>query len=197
MYNEPINTLDMSQYTIESNQLPNITLTSLNKNESERNGNDSNNFQSNRSEDSGQNDDTRYLLDDRTIRANTGNKRIQQPLIFLENLFLLMETFNSFIGFKEIQSRLKGIYSIESSEEKKKEIEKYFKANIHKTIHNEFGKQIYNKFHGSTMIKVIKHDIFNVLINSINSILKEKKSMIILQKLNYKTFISDISKGNY
>ena len=68
-----------------------------------------------------------------------------------------------------------------------------------------FRKQIHYKFHGSIMIKVIKGAILNGLGKNksklkspaINSILKANNSEIILQKLNYKIFISDISKGNY
>ena len=178
MYNEPIDTLDMSQYDV--NQLPYIPLTSPNENDSERNGNYSSCFGSNLSEDLEQKDDPRYILDNQTTGPNT----LEQPLFL-------------FVGFIEIQSRLKGKYTIEASEDKKKEMEEYFKDNIHKTKHNKFGKQIHDKFHGPIMIKVIKDAIFNRLINSINFILKAKNYKIILQKLNYKTFISDISKGNY
>ena len=184
MSNEPINTLDISQYGV--NQDPYILLYSP-TNDSERNEKDSNIFQSNHPEDSEQNDNARYYLDYQTTGPNTGNKRIQQPHIYL--LFL--------IGFIEIQTRLKGKYTIEASGDKKKETEEYFKDNFHKTRHNEFGKQIHDKFHGSILIKVIKDAILNGLINSINYILKAKKKNIILQKLNYKIFISDISKGNY
>jgi hypothetical protein len=108
-----------------------------------------------------------------------------------------METFNSFIGFKEIQSRLKGKYIIKASEEKMNEMEEYYKDNIHKTNHKEDGTPKHDKCHGPIMNKVIKGDILNGLINSLNNILKTKNAKIILQKLNYKTFISDISKGNY
>ena len=184
MSNEPINTLELPQ--IGANEVPNILLFSP-INDSEKNEIDSNIFRSNHPEDSEQNDDARYYLDNQTTGPNTGNNRLQQPHIYL----LLL------IGFITIESRLKGKYTIEASEDKKKEMEEYFKDNIHKTRHNIFGKQIHDKFHGSILIKVIKDAILNRLINSINSILKANNSEIILQKLNYKIFISDISKGNY
>ena len=108
-----------------------------------------------------------------------------------------METYDSFIGFEEIQSRLKGKYTIEESEEKKKEMEIYFKDNIHKTKFKENSKPKHDKYHGPIIIKVIKDAFSNGLINSINSKLKAKNFRALLKKLNYKTFINDISKGNY
>ena len=171
----------------------------LQESESERSENDSINFECNDSSSIGlqQNNISQNISDEQTTGPNTGNNRFCQSNIFLENLVSELKTYNSFRGFKEIESRLEGKYTIEASEKKKKEMEEFFIANIHKTKHKEDGTPIHDKFHGPIMIKVIKDAIFNRQINSINSYLKANNSEIILQKLNYKTFISDISKGNY